>query len=560
MNTAKERVLLVENDPEIADLISRQSLLPMGFRVQIVGAGSSAIQEAARFVPDVIIANLKLPGLSGKDLLVALTSQGLEAPVIVLMEKGMEADAIQAFRLGASDLLTLPIREAEVISAVERVLKQVRARREREVLSRQLNQTNQELQRRVRELTTIFAIGKAVISITDLRSLMDKIVEGAVYVSEADFGWLLLRDDRSKNFVLSAQRNLPKSMAASINQPWDDGLSSLVALSGESLSIHGEPLKRFKASALGQAALVVPVKIKNEVVGILSVVRKALQPMGATSQALLEAVADYASVSIVNAKLFRALDERARAFQKTADSALVSEKIVDDLMQKASLEMQSALMLARGNIDGLLNNSMGKLNVEQTNAVTGVRDQLTNISEIADSMSTAATDIGGAPKVGLDLNEIVRKAVVRFQSVAQHSGVVIFSELAPQPIKLEANALQIAKVVDCLLSNAIRFSPQGGQITVRCELSADRQGRVSVQDKGPGIEDSLQAGLFEQPKSPAARSSKNGPSAAGRRFGGLSIGLPLAKQIVDSHAGKIGFETRQGNGSTFFIMLPLSNS
>jgi FixJ family two-component response regulator len=79
-------------------------------------------------------------------------------PVIVIATKEQEGDVIQAFRLGASDYLRWPVREADVVSAVERVLKQVRSKSERETLSRQVKQTNQELQRRVRELT-IFAVG-----------------------------------------------------------------------------------------------------------------------------------------------------------------------------------------------------------------------------------------------------------------------------------------------------------------------------------------------------------------------------------------------------------------
>ena len=226
--------------------------------------------------------------------------------------EGMESDIIHAFRLGATDFLYWPIREAEVVAAVERVLRQVRSRREREVLTRQLNHTNQELQRRVRELSTIFAIGKAVITATDQQSLFNKIMEGATYVTEADAGWLLVRDERSKAFFLRACRNVPNEISSRINQPWDDGLSSLVALSGEPLSIHADALKRFKVSQLGEAALVVPVKAKKEVMGLLVVVRKAGQPFSNSQQALLEAVADYASISLVNTRLFKALEERVQ--------------------------------------------------------------------------------------------------------------------------------------------------------------------------------------------------------------------------------------------------------
>ena len=315
MSSQRERVLLVENNREISELISRQALQPLGYRVETVTSVPLAIQEAARYFPDLIIANLKLPELSGKDLLVALSSQGLDIPVIVLSEEETGSDIIQAFRLGAADFLLWPVRETEVLSAVERVLRQVRARREREALSRQLNQTNQELQRRVRELTTLSAIGKAMTSNTDPNSLFERIVEGAVTMAEADSGWLLLRHEPGKAFLLGAQRNLPEVIAARINQPWDDGISSLVAVSGEPLSIHGDPIKRFKISRLGLSVLVMPVKAKSTVIGLLTMLRRAAVPFSPNCQALLEAVTDYASISIVNARLFKALEERALSLQ-----------------------------------------------------------------------------------------------------------------------------------------------------------------------------------------------------------------------------------------------------
>ena len=171
-----ERILIVESDPDVTDLIARQALKPLGYQVATANDGASAIRQAVEFQPNVIIIALNLPGLSGKDLLVALSSQGIITPVIVLAQKGEEPDVIQAFRLGANDYLILPAREAEVVSSVERTLKQVREVRSREKLDRQLKQTNDELQRRVRELTTIFSVGRAVISITDQRVLLEKIV------------------------------------------------------------------------------------------------------------------------------------------------------------------------------------------------------------------------------------------------------------------------------------------------------------------------------------------------------------------------------------------------
>lgn len=107
MKAQLERILVVENDPEIIDLITRQTLQALGYRVEVALGAPNALQQAAHFSPDIIIANLQLPGLSGKDLLVALSSQGLNVPVIVIAAKGMESDIIQAFRLGRVRLFAL---------------------------------------------------------------------------------------------------------------------------------------------------------------------------------------------------------------------------------------------------------------------------------------------------------------------------------------------------------------------------------------------------------------------------------------------------------------------
>jgi DNA-binding response OmpR family regulator len=118
--------LLVDEDPEVLDLIARQVLEPLGYLVATADDAGAAIQQSLNYAPDLIIASLTLPGLSGKDLLVALRSQGMEVPMLVTAREGMEADAIQAFRLGARDYLVKPLREAEVVSAIDRAINEIR--------------------------------------------------------------------------------------------------------------------------------------------------------------------------------------------------------------------------------------------------------------------------------------------------------------------------------------------------------------------------------------------------------------------------------------------------
>jgi len=377
MAASKEHVLIIETDPDISDLIARQTLEPLGYQVTLTQEGASAIQRAAQTPPDLIIANLNLPGLSGKDLLVGFSSQGIRAPFIVIAEKGQENDVIQAFRLGANDVLFWPARDAEVAAVVERALTQTREARARQRLDHRLKETNDELQRKVQQLTTILATGKAVVSQTDQRKLFDRILEGALQVAEAEMGWLTLRDEKSRAFLLSAQRNLPEGWARKRNQPVDDGISSLVTLSGESLVMHGEPLQKFKIAMLGRSAGVVPIKVQNEVIGLLIVVRKADVEISREARTLLEALSDFASISLVNARLFRALEH-------AAESASEGEKRQNALLERIRHAATEEGQAAMRPLNLLLAESPGKLNEAQKRALHSIQEALQRLSREAE--------------------------------------------------------------------------------------------------------------------------------------------------------------------------------
>jgi len=378
-----ERILIVESDPDIADLIGRQSLKPLGYQVAVVGDAASAIKAAVQSTPDLIVANLNLPGLSGKDLLAALNSQGVKAPVVMVAEKGQEADALVAFRLGATDALFWPARDAEVVACIERALSQTKEARERQKVDRQLKATHDELQKRLKDLTTLLAMGKAVVSITDQRQLFDKILDGALQLTGADICWLLLREEKSNAFLLRAHKNLPEAWAKKINQPVDDGISSLVALSGESLMMNGSALQKFKIAALGKSVGVVPIKIQNEVIGLIIVVRKNDVEIDRSSQTLLEAVADYSSISLVNARLFHALEqttESARSGDTQRVFALDSvRKLVKEEVQAASYPLNL-----------VMTEMPGALNAEQRKALESVQAALQRLSIAGEKNSTPA--------------------------------------------------------------------------------------------------------------------------------------------------------------------------
>ena len=377
MANSGERIVVVESDPQIGDLISRQALQPLGYQVTVVTSAAAVLQQALQTPPDLLIANLNLPDLNAKDLLVALSSQGVDVPLVVIAEKGQEDDILQAFRVGAIDYLHWPAGDAEVVSAVERALRNTHEGRTRVRLDKQLKELNTELQRKVSELTTIVDIGKAVISMTNQRLLFTRIVAGAVKSAEADLGWLMLRDDSSRMFLLTAHHNLPEAWARKMNQPLDDGISSLVTLSGETLLIHGKPLEKFRVASLGKSAAVVPIKAREEVIGLLLVLRKEERPFDRSDQTLLEAITDYASISLVNARLFR-------AFEQTAEAAKTGVKQQNALLENLRDSVSEEVHAAKDSLESVLNQKTSSLTEQQRQALEKTQAALQRIAQVTE--------------------------------------------------------------------------------------------------------------------------------------------------------------------------------
>ena len=384
MKTAGERILVVEDDPDIIDLISGQTLKPMGYQVDVVEDVPAAIHKAIETIPDLLMADLSLPGLKAADLLVALNSQGVDIPLLVISERGTENEILQTFRAGAVDYLYWPARDSEILSVVERALRHTRDARTSKQLDQMLKAVNEKLQRKVNQLSTILELGKAVISNTNQRALFSRIVDGAVKIADADIGWLNVREEESKAFLLVAQHMLPPGWAKKMNQPLDDGVSSLVVLSGETLLIQGKALERFKISMLGRSAAVIPIKVQTEVIGILLVLRKAECAFGKGEQELLEAIADFASISLVNARLFQALEQTAENARKSEQKQHIVLASVRDAVRNEVRPMFSAF-------DAFLAGRFGKLSGKQRKAIETIQQSLKKLSYVAEqSMSQEA--------------------------------------------------------------------------------------------------------------------------------------------------------------------------
>jgi GAF domain-containing protein len=121
-------------------------------------------------------------------------------------------------------------------------------------------------------------------------------------------------------------------------------------LSGETLAIHGEGLSQFKIEKIAKALLIAPVKVRNKPIGVLVVGRDEGRAFSERDQAMLEAVADYASISLVNARLFQALEARANHLQRVMGEANMDAQARAEW--RAGLER--GLRAARAQINAIL--------------------------------------------------------------------------------------------------------------------------------------------------------------------------------------------------------------
>ena len=131
---AEEKVLVVEDEPMVAEVVERY-LQRDGYAVQTVGSGTAALDEFARFAPDLIVLDLMLPGIDGREVCRRIRQRS-QTPIIMLTARGEEVDKLVGLELGADDYVTKPFSPRELAARVKAVLR--RAARQPEAESEAL--------------------------------------------------------------------------------------------------------------------------------------------------------------------------------------------------------------------------------------------------------------------------------------------------------------------------------------------------------------------------------------------------------------------------------------
>ena len=132
---AGERVLVVDDSLVYRDLLVNHVLTPNGYEPLTAKDGDTGLRTAQQKVPDLIIMDMRMPGMTGIQVLEALHEAGNEIPVIMMTLHGSEDLAVRAFRLGVKDYVIKPFDIEEMLMAIDKALTEVRLRRERDALT-----------------------------------------------------------------------------------------------------------------------------------------------------------------------------------------------------------------------------------------------------------------------------------------------------------------------------------------------------------------------------------------------------------------------------------------
>jgi PAS domain S-box-containing protein len=246
----------------------------------------------------------------------------------------------------------------------------------------------------------------------------------------------------------------------------------------------------------------------------------------------------------------RALELALARERASVDRLREVDQLKDTFVSSVSHELRTPITSIMGYLELLEDGGFGELTDDQRSAIGRIEGNSRRLLLLIDDLLTLSRvqDRGlENHHVELDLREVVRAAHEVVAPTAERAGVEFGHDIPAEPVPYVGDVDQLERVLVNLMSNAVKFSPDGGTVCTRLD-TGHREARLTVSDTGMGIPDDEQGRLFTR----FFRSS----SARGRAIQGSGLGLSIAKAIVERHGGSIGVESEPGRGTRFTVRLP----
>ncbi len=237
----------------------------------------------------------------------------------------------------------------------------------------------------------------------------------------------------------------------------------------------------------------------------------------------------------------------AKTFNQMATSLQGAEERRQAMTADIAHELRNPLAIQRAHLEAMLD-GLYPLNNDNLVQIKTQNLQLTRMVE--DLRTLALADAGELPltKLYTDLTTLCKETRSRFEPQAQTKGLKLTSSCPKTSLKADVDPERIQQILDNLMQNAIRHTPQNGQITISINTLKDNA-LIQVHDSGPGIPEEALSQLFER----FYRVDKGRARAAG----GTGLGLAIARKLAEAHGGSLSAANHPKGGAIFTLRLPL---
>ena len=241
------------------------------------------------------------------------------------------------------------------------------------------------------------------------------------------------------------------------------------------------------------------------------------------------------------------IGELGQTFNEMAAALQRDEELRRHMIADVAHELRTPLSVIRGNLEALLD---GVYPPDPQHIVPVYEETLLLQRLVEDLRVLSLAEAGQLPleQEELDIGELVQGVVETARATAQEKQITLEAQVE-QPLLVQGDAQRLRQVLNNLLSNALRYTPSGGRITVMARR-VGQEAQVTVRDTGPGIPPEDLPHIFDR--------FWRGDRSRTRASGGSGLGLSIARQLVEAHGGRIWAESQPGQGASFHFTLPLS--
>jgi signal transduction histidine kinase len=389
--------------------------------------------------------------------------------------------------------------------------------------------TDRALAARVAELEGLQRADRQLNATLETEKVASTLLDLAVQITHAARGWVAIRPDEESDPQIVAASGFDEKETPAL-PPEGDPLAAAAA--GSALAV------RAGNSSLA-AGLLAAVVREGKAVGLVLVERPE-PDFSAAEREALERLADHAAAAAENTRLFQQL-RRAN----DAKSQFVS--IV-------SHELKIPMTSIRGYADLLKQGLIGPVNEKQLEFLRTIVSNVDRMTALVSDLSDISRIETGRLRIepaAVPVAETIRDVMVQLKPQFDSRRQVVETDIPEDLPKMRTDPQRMMQILTNLLSNANKYTPEGGRIEIR----AAREGptiRVTVQDHGIGMTEEDQSRLFTQ--------FFRGESAAVRDQPGWGLGLHVTKRLVEVLGGSIGVESKPGEGSSFWFTQPVETA